>query len=375
MQSEMNLLRRALSGAAGLLLLLGTARCGNTSDDPTAGGTSAGGQGGSPQGRDCGTAGEVIAVGTNILQDATGPAPELEPLRGCTRFRGTLQLLGLNGPEAIDALTELREIAGSLLLYSPPEDLGPLSNLTRIEGRLVVVAAPEALRGLESVQYVSGLWLYESDFADFSWLPDLTEISASMIARRNANLTAETVESFATARVRGGALVSLTNSIPSEPPDPDAEAVVCGEPNDLVIAPFTGLVGCTRFRGSIHLSDATHGSLEALSSLVHIDGSLTLFRNHTDDFTALHNLRRVGAKFQLHRLATPSLAGFDALAEVGELNLQTSGELSSLDWLPALARVRESALLVRESRLSSAAVESFLSRLDVGGETVVMTPE
>ncbi|WP_437603996.1 hypothetical protein WMF28_20660 [Sorangium sp. So ce590] len=314
-------------------------------------------------------------MGANILQDATGPAPELERLRGCTRFLGTLHLLSLDGPEAIDALTELREIAGSLVLLGPPEDLGPLSNLTRIEDRLLVMAAPEALRGLESVQYVSGLWLYESGFADFSWLPALAEIGASMIARRNAQLTAEALDSFATSHVRSGALVSLTNAVPKEPPDPDAEAVVCGQPSDLVILPYTSVAGCTRFRGSIHLSDTTPGALEPLSSLVHIDGSLTLFRNHTDDFTALRNLRRVGANFQTHLLQGPGLDGFDALAEVGELRLSSSGELTSFDWLPALTRVRESALMVRDASLSVETVESFLSRLDIGGETAVMAME
>ncbi|WP_437957280.1 hypothetical protein WME76_39110 [Sorangium sp. So ce119] len=314
-------------------------------------------------------------MGTNLLQDAAGPAPELERLRGCTRFLGTLHLLNLAGPEAIDALTDLREIAGSLLLLSPPGDLGPLSNLTRIEGRLLVVGAPESLRGLESIQYVSGLWLYESGLADFSWLPPLAEIGASMVARRNANLTAEVLESFATSRVRSGALVSLTNAVPKEPPDPDAEAVVCGQPSDLVIGPYTSVAGCTRFRGSIHLSDTTAGALEPLSSLVHIDGSLTLFRNHTDDFTALRNLRRVGANFQMHLLQGPGLDGFDALAEVGELRLLSAGELTSLDWLPALTRVRESALAMTEPPLSMEDIESFLSRLDIGGETAVMTRE
>ncbi|WP_437283542.1 hypothetical protein WME90_24080 [Sorangium sp. So ce375] len=314
----------------------------------------------------------MIAVGTNFLPDATGPAPELERLRGCTRFLGTLHLLGLGGPEAIDALADLREIAGSLLLVSPPPDLGPLSNLTRVEGRLVVVAAPEASRGLPSIRYVSELWLYEGSFADMSWLPELEEISSAMIARRNSQLSVEALEAFATLRVRSGALVSITDGVPADPPDPDAEAVVCGEPSDLVIAPYEGLAGCTRFRGSIHLSDTGSGRLEALSSLVHVDGSLTLFRNATDDFTALRNLRRVGAKFQLHLLETPSLSGFEALEEVGELNLASAGQLTSFDWLPALARVREVARLARSSPLSRAAVESFLSRLDVGGETAVI---
>ncbi|WP_438032082.1 hypothetical protein [Sorangium sp. So ce204] len=315
----------------------------------------------------------MLAVGTNLLDEATGPAPELERLRGCTRFLGTLHLLNLGGPEAIDALTDLREIAGSLLILSPPEDLGPLSNLTRIEGRLLVVGALESLRGLESIQVVSGLWLYQSGFADFSWLPALAEIGDSMIARRNAQLTAEALESFATSHVRSGALVSLMNAVPKEPPDPDAEAVVCGQPSDLAIVPYTSVAGCTRFRGSIHLSDVTPGALEPLSSIVHIDGSLTLFRNHTDDFTALRNLRRVGANFQMHLLEGPGLDGFDALAEVGELRLLSPGELTGFDWLPALTSVRESALAVRGAPLSMEAVESLLSRLDIGGETAVMT--
>ncbi|WP_437522397.1 hypothetical protein WME79_31525 [Sorangium sp. So ce726] len=400
---ERHMSRRALSGAAALLLI-GAAACGSAPDGPGgatggastgassagAGGgggptvgsggsggaePSGGGQGGASEGRDCGTAGEVIVVGANVHQETTGPAPELERLRGCTRFLGTLHLLGLDGPEAIDALTDLKEIAGSLLLHSPPEELGPLSNLTRIEGRLLVVSAPEALRGLESIQYVSGLWLYQSGFADFSWLPALTEIGASMIARRNANLTAEALESFATSHVRSGALVSLTNAVPKEPPDPDAEAVVCGQPDDLVLGPYTSVAGCTRFRGSIHLSDTMPGALEPLSSLVHIDGSLTLFRNHTDDFTALRNLRRVGANFQMHLLEGPGLDGFDALAEVGEINLVSAGELTGFDWLPALTSVRESAFAVRGPPLSTEALESFLSRLDIGGETAVMTNE
>ena len=134
------------------------------------------------------------------------------------------------------------------------------------------------------------------------------------------------------------------------------------------------MAGCTRFRGSIHLSDVYPGDLEPLSSLVQVDGSLTLFRNATDDFTALRNLRRVGANFQMRLLEGP-LDGFDTLAEVGELNVASPGGLTGFDWLPALTRVRESALLRRESPLSTEAVESFLSRLDIGGETAVMTLE
>ncbi|KYG01200.1 hypothetical protein BE21_56785 [Sorangium cellulosum] len=101
----------------------------------------------------------------------------------------------------------------------------------------------------------------------------------------------------------------------------------------------------------------------------------TLFRNHTDDFTALRSLRRVGAKFQMRLLQGPGLDGFDALAEVGELRLLSPGELTSLDWLPALTRVRESALVMTAPPLSMEDIESFLSRLDIGGETAVMTSE
>jgi hypothetical protein len=64
--------------------------------------------------------------------------------------------------------------------------------------------------------------------------------------------------------------------------------------------------------------------------------------------------------------------GFDALEEVGEFDLTSTGLLADLDWLPALTTVRETALFVRQEPLSEAAVEAFLSRVEVGGESAVM---
>jgi hypothetical protein len=128
--------------------------------------------------------------------------------------------------------------------------------------------------------------LYETGFTDLAWLPAVTEVSASFVARRNADLPLETLRAFASTRVPSGAWVSLANAVPAEEPHPAAESAVCGQPEDRLFGDIIGLAGCTRFRGSIHLPDVADGSLEELSSLIQIDGSLSLFRNHTSDFTS-----------------------------------------------------------------------------------------
>ena len=48
------------------------------------------------------------------------------------------------------------------------------------------------------------------------------------------------------------------------------------------------------------------------------------------------------------------------------------GQITGFDWLPALTRVRESAVMMRGAPLSMEAVESLLSRLDIGGEIAMI---
>lgn len=325
--------------------------------------------------RVCGVAGEVLSVGSDWPVDSTVPAPELEPLRGCERFRGALHLHH-TAPRAIEALTSIRQIDGSLFLGSQTE-LRALSALRTIGGRLILRGAVPVPIGLEALERVGGLWLYDGDFTDLSWLPSLNEISESMVARRNSKISPVALQEFAAARVRPGAWVSLTDSVPTEQPDPDA--VLCGEPNTSLLLRQLQLrqlerpeAPCTRILGSLHLPDiSAPEQLQVLSSVVEIDGGLSVFRNNTSDFGPLRNLRRIGTRFSLHLVQTPGIEGFEGLLEVGELEVLNSTDLTSFDWLPALTTVRETAVINFSEPLLADEVTALLSRIGVGGETSV----
>lgn len=353
----------AQGGAAGAFGGLGTC-------NPALGSEQAGSDMGAVGDVTCGQPGEVIAAGTRFDSTSTVPVPELEPLRGCKHFRGTLQLAGLDQPLALEALADLEEIDGSLLVSA--SELGGLSRLRRVGGNFIAYAVFDTPSRLDALESVGGLWLYEGSFETLEWLPKLARIESSFIARRNLVAHAS-LEAFAAERVVCGAHVSLSDSVPPESPSAEANQVLCGEPGVNISATDLSLVGCTRLLGSIHLPDiGSSEQIKNLSSLIQIDGSLTLFRNHITDFSALGNLRRVGAKFQPHAMNGPTLKGFEKLEEVGELNITAPwSELSDFDWLPALTKVRESAFVERGATPPEAAVTALISRLEVGGEIVL----
>ncbi len=73
----------------GVLLLLGGAACGNAPRAPAAGDGGASPISNEPS---CGTPGEIVAMGFDYRQNSASPPPELEFLRDCKHFRGTLHL-------------------------------------------------------------------------------------------------------------------------------------------------------------------------------------------------------------------------------------------------------------------------------------------
>lgn len=318
----------------------------------------------------CGVPGQVIAAGLENVSSSPTPAPELEPLRGCRYFRGTLHLAPRDA-RALEALEALEEVDGSLVILAPPVDLGALSHLRRIGDKLILHAVYEPPTGLEALESAHDLWLYDGNFTHLEWLPKLTNVTGSIVARRNRDISAAALETFAAARAEPGASISLTDVLPRAAPDAQANAAPCG--NAAVQSLLQDIPeGCTRVLGSLHLPDVTSGAdLNRLSSLLEIDGSLTLFRNHTSDFGALRKLRRVGTKFQTH-LLEGSLQGFESLREVGEFEVPNSGGLTNFEWLPALATVRESVVIHREEVLPADAVTSLVSRVEIRGEVLVL---
>jgi hypothetical protein len=334
------------------------------------------GAGISPSEDECGVAGEIVSVDTTQPPFSSVPPPELEPLRDCGRFLGSLHL-HVNSAvlPPLEALESLQQIDGSLLLGGS-DDWSALSALRTVGGRLIVRGSYMIPVGLEAVERVGGLWLYDGGFTDLGWLRSLNDVTESMIARRNSKISSVVLEELAASRVRPGAWVSLTDSVPPEQPEPDE--VLCGEPNTIIWLgqlqqlALTQGAACTRILGSLHLPDiSAPEALQVLSSVVEIDGALSVFRNHTSDFSPLRNLRRVGTRFSLNMVQTPSIEGFEGLREVGELDVYNSTDLISFDWLPALRTVRESAVISFSEPLRAEEVTALLSRLEVGGETAV----
>jgi len=352
------------------LSLFGLLACGNASQppSPTAG-----------DGASCGVEGQIITMGFGYEPNAPLSPPELEPLRGCKRFRGTLHLNPRDEPRTLEALTALEAIDGSLVIVSPPTDLSALGHLRSVGGTLILRQLYEAPRGLEALESAHGLWLYDGwvsgSFTDLEWLPKLTNLSGSFISRRNPQVPAATLEAFARERVLPGAWVSLGDSVPPNTPTPDADAVLCGQADQLIQLNDPSLAGCTRLLGSLHLPDVfSPDQLQNLSSLLEIDGSLSLFRNHTPDFSALGSLRRVGANFQTSLIDSTPLQGFENLREVGELSIAKTGDLTDFEWLPALTKVRELATIQLGPGLSEEAVTALVSRIEIGGPVLVFSP-
>ena len=152
----------------------------------------------------------------------------------------------------------------------------------------------------------------------------------------------------------------------------DADEVVCGAPEDLQ-GTFDLMEGCTRFRGSIHVSDSDQMDLSGLDSLRAIDGYVSIFRNR--NMTSLHgleNLETVG-KFMSISL-DDSLEDLDALSNLrsvgGDLTLRLLGIRAAR--LPSLCTV-EGTLEV----LSNPTLESldFGCLSEVGGDLDISANE
>ena len=157
------------------------------------------------------------------------------------------------------------------------------------------------------------------------------------------------------------------------PPD----EIICGEPDQVLTLTLPGAVeqveGCTRFRGGIHLPDASRPDrLAPLHALRRLDGRFTIFRNHAlEDLRDLANLESVGGMFSIRiddsdGLFT-SVDGLSSLCEVGSLQLDFNRWLQRLDGLSALEVVRGDVQITGNAELSSAEIDALLDRVRVEG--------
>jgi hypothetical protein len=130
--------------------------------------------------------------------------------------------------------------------------------------------------------------------------------------------------------------------------------VVCGEVGDYLwnLNDIQGLDGCTRYRGSIHVSESGLTDLQSLPSLRAVDGSYTFFRNDSllslrgledlevvggefklsthallDDLSALSSFRSVGGDFVIH--GNFSLHNMDAQALADQIAIGGSIDIDN----------------------------------------------
>lgn len=305
---------------------------------------------------DAGLTETTCGSATDLLSEV-----ELAQFEGCQRFRGSVYFRG--NTACVAPFDDLQHIEGSLYTVSDlPEPLFPA--LREVDGRLVLTG-PATFPAIERVG-VLGL------FGLFSGFPELPALRA-VTERVEVRVRDKGFTDWATALVEGLDEVGDVDISLSVPPDAASEnEVVCGAPEDHVRMPQPSLLGCTRFRGSIALSDIQNGSnLDELKTLQRIDGSLSLFRPATTDFTALSNLRSVGDELSFGSIVK-KVDGLENLNDVGRLTIDSS----ILDVQHVPRRVREFAFIRVGDDPSAlpeelAALETALADIEVGWHTII----
>ena len=181
-------------------------------------------------------------------------------------------------------------------------------------------------------------------------------------------------------------------------PGSDAAAqpeIFCGTSDTTHIGPLDDLVGCTTFRGSVHISDTGDERVPFPASLRVIEGRLSLFRNsNLVDLGGLENLARIGGlKLSVHdrladvtalarvritgeifidgNAALTTLNGIHAPRDLALLLVAGNGALTSIDSLSALEVVSGDVTIRDNGALPQSAVEAFVARLTVGGRVEV----
>lgn len=132
------------------------------------------------------------------------------------------------------------------------------------------------------------------------------------------------------------------------------EEVVCGEPADYLfgLTSIQALEGCTRYRGSIHVSDTELVDLHTLPALTTVDGSFTFFRND----------------------ALINLGGLDSLRVVGgRFGLSAHEKLHDIEALSRLRVVGGDFYVLGNFALHNDAAESIVADVAVGGEITIVS--
>ena len=172
--------------------------------------------------------------------------------------------------------------------------------------------------------------------------------------------------------------------------------IPCGEPNVVQWNSARQVEelssGCTRYVGSLHISDSGFRDLSVFSNLRAIDGSLTLFRNERleslhgleqletvgerfsvamserlTDLSALSRLRRVGGSFAIHGTVAKDIRGLEVLRSVGGLSLVGNTLLRTLDGFTLLEQVDGEVTIRGNTALHPATIDTFLGRLTIRG--------
>ncbi|MEM1023839.1 MAG: hypothetical protein AAGD10_00725 [Myxococcota bacterium] len=178
----------------------------------------------------------------------------------------------------------------------------------------------------------------------------------------------------------GGALDWEPQPRTCQPYRNQPDEVVCGESDEQLtfgLGDESRLDSCTRFRGSIHIPDATREEdLALLSGLRRIDGRLTIFRNHAlADLSVLSKLESVGGLLSIDNDDSngrfTSLHGLESLCELGALNLSDNRWLRDIAALSKLEVIHDFMTVTGNRSLPTAAIEVIARQVDVRGETTI----
>jgi hypothetical protein len=154
----------------------------------------------------------------------------------------------------------------------------------------------------------------------------------------------------------------------------DGDEIVCGASGETTGA-FRSMEGCTRYRGSIHVSDTDLIDLSSLKSLRAVDGYVSIFRNRK--MTSLHgleNLETVGGLMSIS--IDDAVDNLDALSSLrsvgGDLTLfQLGVEAIRLPNLCTLGGSLVVELNASLETLSFGCLSEVVGDLDISGNAVL----
>ncbi|MCB9765658.1 MAG: hypothetical protein H6739_38145 [Alphaproteobacteria bacterium] len=285
---------------------------------------------------------DLDADGYGLDEDCDDQDPSITPetevvWEGDLTWRGQAEAAGVN------------HITGHLELHDSMDSFEGLESLCRVDGIVLVSEHPSLidLSGLSNLTFAGGVELtYNTSQVSLEGLERLVYVEDRLLvsAMPNRAFTMQGVD----ALVHVGYLYLISNVMPD----------------------FTGLEGL-RSAGRVTINGGELASLDGLDALEVVEGQFELaFMPPTlESVDGLPSLTEIGGELWVSdNQFLVDLPPMSSLQRLGSLKIEGNQRLNALDGLTGLRSVDGNVTIIDNQYLSSAAIQAFLDRVDVGGE-------